>query len=338
MGIWVKRTTPMRAQAESLTQRGPRNEYEKKLLESLSLAKQHVEKLYGIEIKKMPHLLVSKKQVIPDKASITRFRLKLMRKGIISSDDYRELKGLYYPENSLSAKLKSKAWAASEELSFLLMFPSYGTPRYIPALNAISMPQEAILDRLTKGTGLSLQGILDHELVHHAVAEAGSPIWGRQPSLFAIRFHLACANEGLAQYIEEHSRKPTTPLEKIKELTSKLISHLTEKQSDQAAMETPIQKAISCLSQLIARAAKAAGELSSRFLRRIKSSRWDPVSLMAADAYADGLEFVRQVAGHLGTAAEAFSLITQHPPQSMGEVIFPETYFARLDREIGKTD
>jgi hypothetical protein len=334
----VRRMSVQAVREESLQVRGPKNKFEKRILEELPIAAFRVEELYGARLRSIPSILSSNRPVHPDSHTLSTFFKELQRAGFIS-----EQKRIKAEENARPEKPRgtlqriSHAIRAFTEQYYGIRTLFKFTMCYSAPLDMIQAPTREMF----RAPSLRIRAVLAHELIHHILWEMRSPICSSDPlrsNLDDRELALNCANEGLAMYCETWPRiAPETGfLARVKELPFRL-RYVAEK----AFVNTFVYP-----QRLLADIAHSLMFYGSHMLyatvKLCRRNFWNTpekfaeavknnfLARMAVHEYWDGLRFVEAVSLALGGPKEAFKAITEKPPETMQEVLLPEKYLSRI--------
>lgn len=333
----ARRMSIQDAREASLRGRGPKNKFERGVLDDVPKAVKRVEEFYGIKIKELPHVLVSHRHIFPDGKAMEGYVEELQKMGRISyvgisfskkwakrQEAIRFLEKVYsfmdYPEHSLL------------HLKLFLRPTGY----YYAPLESIQVPPKHSYRHLQSPLDL-----LSHELVHHAIWEKRSPLYysmfsrnGRED----MRLALDCAHEGLATYVESWAHKE--PEKGVSKWIKRELSAWAEIGRRTIGRILYPQRALAELAEGLSFFASNTARYAAIVCRGLlwgtpeklaKAIEKSAFARMAINKYSDGREFVKEVSKELGGPREAFKAITERPPQSMQEILNPKKYLVRLE-------
>ncbi|MBD3398617.1 hypothetical protein GF412_05240 [Candidatus Micrarchaeota archaeon] len=324
-----------KARRLSVQSRGPRNRFEKYLLEELPRAALALEHLYGIKLKSLPFLLAEKGVLLPDQKTIQDFQLTEKKLGWLS----QPLSKIYERELRRAGKSSFSKWkrrisfCASSGLNSLYFY--FRSPASYDRLTSSIQITNA---NLFCSAGAINRAVI-HELTHHALWEQKSKIYSRYGS-FRWDFHAAknCANEGLAVFAEERYF-PYPPMEtREKAIRALQFPFIMIKSAVKVFSVRPLLASARALAFAATDIAAAAACIMRCTIWRKPSSfskaleKNNSLAFYAINPYRDGSRFIDAVCRELGSPKEAFRAVADNPPQSMEEILLPHTYLDRLGR------
>lgn len=335
----VRRMSVQDAREASLQERGPRNEFERRILQdALPSAKESVEAFYGTRLNTIPWIVVSNRAVQPDAGAWSAFLKEMQNAGFIS-----EQKRLDYEEKMFPGKPRgffrriSLALESAPEYYHAIRISLRNSICYNPSLGAIHIPGE---ERLRYPLHL-LQIAFSHELTHHMIWERRSPLYSTDPLPLGLQdkaIAFDCANEGLALYciMPGYEGPDTGFLARTKKLPFILKCHL-----ERAFVSTFVHPQI-LLCNIAHLLMFSASIMLNSAVKLCRRNLWDTpdklakavkksfMARMAVNEYSDGFRFVKSISAALGGPKEAFKAITEKPPETMQEVLLPEKYLSRI--------
>lgn len=342
MAIFLRRMNKAKAKEASIQQRGPRNSFERKIMEELPSAAQGLEYNYGVRFKEIPSIFVWNGAILSDKEAWLGMGREEKRLGWLSDQGFAKLEEWYAKrERPLIRKWASKLfWSFKSSVKRLGTFGSTAT--YSPALEAIRLNEPidfmGPFGKPDEKINLRVWSVLRHELTHHLIWEQRSRMYDmHKPLRRECHFARACANEGLASYSEFGPIQEPTPSTPIKRLSIGLVNRV------RYALSTFYKHPILATARALCFVATDLLNGAARFARAhfgdtpeklSKAIEKDPSFMLLVNPYRDGHRFVSNLSNAFQNDPLMFQTVTRYPPESMREILIHDEYLRRVRRDV----